>query len=245
MVAWIEDHFFSAKLRIERAKSHLDTLEGEFEQFFKDKPERETVEREGEYDVYKLKFDKRFPVHWRVIATELIEDLRSSLDHAAFATYAAFPFGNTAADLDNSIKGRSRDLRQEIQTLLRSFNAYKGGNDLLYTLNVLANNCKHSLVAFIIGGVAKYELRLKRVEGVEVAEPFVWDAEKNEIAYARVKAGTGCEHKGKISVFVAMPNVPHLPGDSEAIAVLENIGKEVARVVDAIETESRRIGILQ
>jgi hypothetical protein len=42
-----------------------------------------------------------------------------------------------------------------------------------------------------------------------------------------------------------MPNVEHLPGDSSAIVVLDNIGKEVARVVDAIEAESRRIGILR
>jgi hypothetical protein len=205
--------------------------------------------------VYKIKFGERFPIHWRVIATEIVEHLRASLDHATYATFflatgrkesnsAAFPFGNTAADLDKSVKGRCKDLRPEIQTLVRGLNAYQGGNDLLYTLNNLANTSKHGLVGFIVGGVANYELRAKSVAGVEIAEPFVWDAEKNEIAYARVKGGMSFEHKGNIGVFVAMPDVQHLPGNSSAITVLDSIRAEVDRVVNAIEAESRRIGIL-
>jgi len=87
--------------------------------------------------------------------------------------------------------------------------------------------------------------RLSRLWLNSPTEPILWDAEKNEIAYARVKAGTIFEHQGKVGVFVAMPDVEHLPGDSSAIIVLDNIGKEVVRVVDAIEAESRRIGILK
>jgi len=257
MVAWVIDPFFSAKLRIERAKEHLDTLDTEFDRFFDKNPGEYVAEpnADGVHIIHKIKFRERFPIKWRVIATEVIEHLRASLDQATYATFflatgqpdtnfAAFPFGKTPTDLDNGIKGRSKDLRPEIQTLLRTLNTYKGGNDLLYTLNELANNCKHGLVAFIVGAVAKYEIRAKRIEGVEIAEPILWDAEKNEIAYARVKAGTIFEHQGKVGVFVAMPDVEHLPGDSSAIIVLDNIGKEVVRVVDAIEAESRRIGIL-
>ena len=187
-----------------------------------------------------------------MIATEIIEHLRASLDHATFASfflgtgrsdsnYASFPFGKTPTDLDNSVRGRSKDLRPEIQALLRGFNAYQGGNDLLYTLNEWANDCKHALVAFIVGAIANYEISAKSVTGVELAEPFIWDAEKNEIAYARVKPGANFEHKGKLRVFVAIPNTEHLP-TADAIGVLRDIATEVARVIDAIESECRRIG---
>src|ERR1700686_642182 len=102
------------------------------------------------------------------------------------SNYAAFPFGKTATDLDNSVRGRSKDLRPEIQTLLRSFNTYKGGNDLLYTLNDLANDCKHGLIAFIVGAVAGIEvvpnLPPDALVGVQFAEPPMWDGENNEIA---------------------------------------------------------------
>jgi hypothetical protein len=41
-----------------------------------------------------------------------------------------------------------------------------------------------------------------------------------------------------------MPNVKHLPGIS-ATGVLDQVGREVDRVVSEIEAESRRIGILK
>jgi len=258
MVAWITDPFFSAKLRIERANEHLDVLSKDFDQFLRKNPGEYVAEpnADGVHTVYKIKFRERFPIKWRVIATEIIEHLRSSLDQATYVTFClatgqansnfvAFPFGKTVTDLDNSVKGRSKDLPPEIQTLVRRFNPYKGGNDHLYTLNDLANNCKHELVAFVVGAVANFELRAKRTQGLEIAEPILWDAEKNEISYARVKAGTSFEHQGKVGVFVAMPDVEHLPGNSSAVAVLENIGAEVASVVSAIEAESRRIRILK
>jgi hypothetical protein len=258
MVALPTDPLYSAKLRIERAAEHLDNLVAEIDRFFSENPGRYVSEpdSDGVHEIHKLKFPTRFPIRWRVIATEIIEHLRASLDHTTFATffldtgrldsnYAAFPFGKTPTDLDNSVRGRSKDLRPEIQTLLRSFNAYKGGNDLLYTLNDLGNDRKHGLVAFIGGATAGGEIRGTGMSGgVEFADPPIWDGEKNEIAYARVKLGTKFEHQGKLRVYVSMPNTEHLPGIG-ATGVLDKIGLEVARIIDEIEAESRRIGILK
>jgi hypothetical protein len=136
-------------------------------------------------------------------------------------------------------------LAPEIQTLLRTFDAYKGGNDLLYTLNDFANQCKHGLITFIGGAVAGGEVRgIGWTGGVEFADPPIWDGEKNEIAYARVKLGTNFEYQGKLRVFVAIPNTDHLAGIG-ATGILDKIGAEVARVVDEIEAECRRLGILK
>jgi hypothetical protein len=262
MVALPVDPFYSAKLRLIRAKDHLDYLIGEFDRFFQENPGGYVAEPDpddGTHIIHKVKFTKRFPVEWRAIATEIIEHMRASLDHATFAAFfhatgrmdsnhAAFPFGKTATDLNNSVRGRSKDLRPEIQTLLRGFNAYKGGNDLLYTLNDLANNCKHGLVAFIVGAIAAIEVMPTMpfgLVGVQLAEPPVWDSEKNEIAYARVKLGTNFEHQGKVRVYVAIPNTEHLARGPAATAVLEDIGGEVCSVVAKIEAECRSIGILK
>jgi hypothetical protein len=257
VVALPTDPLYSAKLRIERAGCLLDQLVADIERYFTENPATSTSElnTEGTHVVHKIKMTARFPIKWRILATEIIEHLRATLDHATFASfflktgrmesnYAAFPFGKTAADLDNSIKGRSKDCPQEIQTLLRSFNAYQGGNDLLYTLNDLANDSKHGLVTFIGGGVFGGEIRgAKPTGGVEIADPPIWDGEKNEIAYARVRKGTDFQHQGKLRVAISIPDTEHLPGLS-ATGVLDEIGKEVARVVDTIEEECRRIGIL-
>jgi hypothetical protein len=207
------------------------------------------------YEIHKLVLSDRFPIKWRVLATEVVEHLRAALDHAAFATFflstrrfdtnhAAFPFGKSASDLDNGVKGRSKDCPAEIQALLRSFNAYEGGNDLLYTLNELANGSKQGLITFIGGALAGGQLTMKGPKGgFDFDHPVTWDGEKNEIVYARVKAGTKFEHQKKLQVYPLIPGTEHLPGITST-GVLSKIREEVARVVDQIENESRRIGIL-
>jgi hypothetical protein len=258
MVFLPTDPLYSAKLRIGRADELLDQLVIDIDRFFSENPIESAAEPDpnGTHIVHKLKVRERFQIHWRILATEIIEHLRAALDHATFATfflttgkmdsnYAAFPFGKTAADLDNSVRGRSKDLRPEIQTLLRSFNAYKGGNNLLYTLNDLANDCKHGLVTFIGGAVASGEIKgTGWTGGVEFAEPLIWDGEKNEIAYARVRIGTDFQHQGKLRVYVAIPDTEHLPGVG-ATGVLDKIGTEVARVIGDIESKCRDLGILK
>ena len=130
MVAWITDPFFSAKLRIERANEHLDVLSKDFDQFLRKNPGEYVAEPNaaGVHTVYKIKFRERFPIKWRVIATEIIEHSRSSLDQATYVTFClatgqansnfvAFPFGKTVTDLDNSVKGRRKDLPRKSKRL--------------------------------------------------------------------------------------------------------------------------------
>jgi hypothetical protein len=257
MVALPIDPLESAKLRIGRAENLLNQFVAELERFFDENPPSYApdLNLEKTHVIHKLTIPNRFPIEWNILATEIIEHLRASLDHAAFATfrwstgrmdsnYAAFPFGRSAIDLDNSVRGRSKDCPKEIQTLLRSFNAYQGGNDLLYTLNNLANDSKHELVPFVAGAIVGGEITMIRLtDGVDL-QPIAWDSLKNEIVYARVKVGTDFEHRGKVQVCVAIPNTEHLPGIG-ATGVLDKIGAEVSRVVDEIEEECRRIGLIQ
>jgi hypothetical protein len=261
MVFLPTDPLYSAKLSIKRACEHLDDLVARIDQFFRKNPGQYVSEPDpdGIHEVHKIKFSERFPIEWCVIATEIIEHLRASLDHATFASFflatgkmesnfTAFPFGKTAGDLDKSVRGRSKHLLPEIQTLLRSFNGYKGGNDLLYTLNDLANDCKHGLVTFIAGAIAGGQVSgtaAKWAEGgVQFADPPIWDVEKNEIAYARVRLGANFEHQGKMQVYVSVPHAEHLPGIG-ATGILDKIGAEVARVVEEIEAKCRELGILK
>ncbi|HUD87743.1 MAG TPA: hypothetical protein VMR17_14925, partial [Xanthobacteraceae bacterium] len=162
------------------------------------------------------------------------------------ARYVAFPFGRTAADLDNSVRGRSKELLPEIQTLLRSFNCYKGGNWPLYTLNELSNVSKHALIAFMAGVALNMQ-----IEGipdpfalaeVQFFEHLHWDRAKNEIIYARTKLGTNFEHKGNLTLFVAIQDKEATSSES-AVAVLNTILNEVKGVITAIEAECRRLGL--
>src|SRR5271165_5344323 len=152
--------FFSAKLRLRRANQHLTQFISEDKAFFTDNPGGYVCELDPDsaHHIHKIKFTKRFPASWSVLATEIVEHLRAALDHATFATFraehgvladsnfAVFPFGRTPADVENSVRGRSKDLRKEIQSVLVGLEPYKGGNDALYALNELSNISKHSFI---------------------------------------------------------------------------------------------------
>jgi len=258
MTALPSDPLYSAKLRIERADEHIKTLDAEIDGFFAKNPGRVVAEHDpdGPYIVHRIKFDDaRFPIGWRILGTEIIEHLRASLDHATFATfffatgntgsnYAAFPFGKTPPDLDNSVRGRSKDLRPEIQTLLRSFNAYKGGNDLLYSLNELSNASKHSLISFIVGAVLGMEIRSGSMAPVEIVQNPIWDSVKNEIIYARSPVDFHFQCQVQLQVYVALGDMIESVRRAFVQSLFMDMSAEVKRVVSTIEAESRRIGIL-
>jgi hypothetical protein len=61
---------------------------------------------------------------------------------------------------------------------------------------------------------------------------------------ARVKLGTNFGHRGKLRVYVTIPDTEHLPGIG-ATGLLDKIGDEVARVVSEIEAKRFEIGILR
>jgi hypothetical protein len=251
--------FYSAHVRIERAKKHLKDLESQIAQFFAEKPYALAVEDDpdGLHKIHKLQFTKRFPFRWRILATEIIEHARASLDHAAFgahlvargdpnARFVAFPFGNTAADLDNSIRGRSKDLTPEIQAFLRTLQCYERGDGAgLYTLNDLCNLSKHALIAFIVGQAIDIQIRgTGLTEPVQFFDPFVWDRVKNEIKYARVKRTFNFEHHATLSVFVAIQN-KEATSPISATEVLRILLEDAESAVKAIENECRRLGYVK
>jgi hypothetical protein len=192
------------------------------------------------------------------LATEIVEHLRAALDHATWATawlktgdpyieQVAFPVAKTAADLDNSMRRRSKNLPPEIQAMLRTFQPYEGGNDALYTLNVLCNTSKHALVAFIAAAVFDFQISGTAAgipKGIQFPEPTVWDSEKNEIVYARVRLGSTFDHQAKFKVFVALQHKEAI-SPIPATAALDGLHSETKRIVLAIEAESRRIGLIQ
>jgi hypothetical protein len=254
-----DDPFYSAKRRIERAEEHLDDLESQIDSFFAENPYTQGVDpdADGIHETYKIRLTKRFPYRWRLLVTEIIEHLRASLDHATWQTaylktgdpnieQAAFPFAKTAADLDHSMRRRSKNIPTEIQTLLRTFQPYKGGDGDLHALNDLCNMSKHALIAFVacathtgeISGVGKEWDR-----EIGYYKPPVWDRAKNEIPYARVKRSARFDHQIKLKIYISL-DYRESTSTEPATAILDAFLREAQRIVLAIEAESRRIGLI-
>jgi hypothetical protein len=215
------------------------------------------MDADGIHEIHKIRLTKRFPFRWRILATEIVEHLRASLDHATWKTgdpktgdpnveQVAFPFAGKATELDNSMRRRSKNIPPEIQTLLRTFQPYKGGNDDLCALNDLCNLSKHALVAFVACATRSGEIKATGPWTGEIGiyDPPVWDRAKNEIAYARVKRGERFNYNLNLKIYVAL-EYREFTSAEPATAVLDAFCREAERVVLAIEAESRRIGLIK
>jgi len=246
--------FSSPRMRVARAKKHIGDLDRRIKRFFDAKPYARVTERDvdGLNDVHKVKLTKNFPAGVTSVAAEAIEGLRSALDHAAFATAvlngvkhsksAYFPISSSASELDNVIKGRCKDIPPDIVSLFRSFNPYKGGNDLIWALNTACNTSKHGIIVPVGMAAAGVHINYMTMSGSGAIPVPVWNSEKTEIVFATTGLDTKFQCDLNISFFVAFGDVDGV-GGQPAIPLLHAMASEVNRIVLAVEAEAKRTGL--
>ena len=150
-----EERFFSAKLKVERAKDHIRDLSNKIVDYLKSKPFRVVVEQEegSSNHLWTLRVKHDVPRLYAAIIGDIIHNLRASLDLLATELVTEsggnpknvyFPFGSDEAGLDEMIKKRHIDRAgQKAVDLVKSFKPYKGGNNLLRALHDLDITDKH------------------------------------------------------------------------------------------------------
>lgn len=247
------DPFQSSRESVDWAKNHITNLESQAVAFFNTNPYSRIVEIDPNTaeKVHKVRLVKPLPVALSHIAFDAVNNLRSALDQAGFAAgilakpgnpkYTNFPFADSAAQLEVVIKGRCKDIPQDVVNIMRGFKPYKGGNDLLWALNQLANTNKHAIVrpvATLVGGV-----RLvgpgSSIGGVAIGVT-PWDSAKNELEFARSNPGGTFEMNVQVSSHIAICDIEFI-GGKPAIAVLNDMASIVESIIMAIEAECRRI----
>lgn len=254
------DIFESSKLRLSRANEHILAFKERQSAFLKAKEWSDIIESDasGANYLHKVRFTKPFPGNdFAIIATEAIEHLRASLDHAAYAVAVAsgiaapksayFPFAQDAAGLQTVIKGRCKDIPSGIVTLFCSFQPYKGGNNLLFALNsvCIANKHRELTQMDIIPDITINKIQAESIYGpINVTVPQLeWDSRKNEITYLIVPANpTPLTYTDVvITLNIAFDEII---GGKTAIAVLNDMAGIVESILMATEAEARRLGLI-
>jgi hypothetical protein len=251
------DAFYSAKLRLTRAEEHLNDLKAQIDRFFAEKPYTRFPEPDpnGTHKVYKIRLTQRFPFRWRILATEIIEHARASIDHATWASaflktgdpnlkFGLFVFSKDPTKLDERIKGWSKDCPIEVQDIIRDFKPYDGGNGLLCVLNDMCNMSKHALTAFVAGARVGGEIKGDTFTGaIDFFDPLILDPVKNEIPYMRVLKDANPQHEIDITVYPSLDYRGYM-SEEPAVKVLYDMIAEAARIVVAIEGKCRDIGLI-
>jgi hypothetical protein len=253
----MHDPFESARRKITRAGDYVTELERQYQAFVELPPYEQFSEPHPQFPertIHKVRLARPLPEQFSDIAGDAVGYLREALDHAMFAVAIAagcqhprnayFPFSSVAAGFEANLKGRCKDVPQQIYPLLRGFQPYQGGNEILFALNQIANRNKHALVTPIMAATFETGVSIRGTGFWSMPQPHIWDCVKNEMEL--FTNGPGAEFQGQIILAFAITlgdiAVEH---ELSALGILEIFLREVERVVAAIEAEARRLGFCQ
>ncbi len=251
--------FLSAKVRVGRAKEHLNTLKVEGRAFWETRPHRFLAEPnpDGRTQTFKCRLIKPVPEIFDLLAVEAVEHLRSALDHVGYEAAildgkrepksAYFPIADSAEKLETDVigRGRCKDLPPDILALFRALEPYKGGKGMaVWTLNRLCNSSKHRLITEVGFESAYANISLIALPPGSRLSPQKWDAKKNEVSYFITPLGMQPKYDFEVAFCIAFGPVEPVRG-LPVVPMLFGIANFVSDVVMMAEAESRRVGLIK
>src|SRR5580704_5224123 len=101
------------------------------------------IDPKSGYRIDKIKLTGPLPSPIVRNAVQIIENLRSALDHGACAVVkgaskkraTSFPFGDTKRKFDAALGEKCKHVPNDIKSVFRKLKPYKGGNPPLWALN--------------------------------------------------------------------------------------------------------------
>jgi len=248
------DPFHSPKRRLARAHEHVSAVKTGLLQFMSGVPHTHFTEPDGNtgFVLHKVKLAEPIPAEFADRTVEAIEGFRSALDQVVFAASgkgtvknAYFPIADSAAELENVIKGRCKDVPADLVSYLRLLRPFKGGGHAIWALNKLCNSGKHKFLApvgFASGGMHVHHLATSGVP-VELFAP-VWDTVKEEMTILRTgSSGGNLDYNIDIAFNIVFGDVDGARGE-DVIGTIEAIASNVDKIVSGIISESERLKLV-
>lgn len=180
-----EELIHPSRLKIERAKKHVNDLNDIIIDFLADKPFElwSRYKKKPSQRFLFVKQHKDIPTEVSLIIGDAIHNLKSALDILAFRMVGdkaptpqrvLFPFASSEKGLQGSIGNRQLGLAGEkVVDTIKGLQPYAGGNKLLYGIQILDTKDKHHFV-ITTGQVAHITGdQLRILTGTQVVGPGV------------------------------------------------------------------------
>jgi hypothetical protein len=180
------------RFKIERANEHIANLDRSIRAFFASKPYQVSTKRDPQTRrlIYFVSSIKQTPTSFSIITGDVVQNLRSALDHLAYQLFLVgtkgsadgrhvqFPIGFDAKNYAEQCDRRTVGMKKDMVDILNSLEPYRGGKGhKLWVLQELNNIDKHRLLVTVgsifqsvnIGALMTSELRKVGVPmGMEV-----------------------------------------------------------------------------
>jgi hypothetical protein len=148
--------------KLERAKRHFTELETALASYFATIPYKVSTRRDGAGKlVYYLSEVGELPVEFSLITGDVIQNLRSALDHLAYDLWVKeangrgrgdkiyFPIDKDEASYNRSKVNKTQGISAQSLSIIDSLKPYPGGNDALWRIHTLNNRDKHRLLVTV------------------------------------------------------------------------------------------------
>ncbi len=157
------------RAKIERAEEHIRDLESRIRAFRQTEPYRIVCDQDSQPPnrIYRVQIRSQPPPVMAVIAGEVIQHLRSVLDHLAWQLVEAnskkptgdtcFPIYNTSTEYKTKPPGKVKGISTGAEGVIESVQPYQSGYGPLWELHKLNNFDKHRLL--LIVGFGLHEFR--------------------------------------------------------------------------------------
>jgi hypothetical protein len=252
--------FEASKLKIRRARRHLNELQNAIQTFLSGKPLEIVVENWADAPEYlhchawTARIRSPVPAEFSAVMGDVVHNLRGALDLMACDLVRLngkqpdnvyFPFAGSGADFDKVIRLRNmHKASPDVIAILRAWKPYKGGNEYLRSIHDMDIADKHKALIPVVSAASIPSFGLKMGEKVnqipEWSSIVVDDGHKMVImpAINSVPLGT---------IIPCAIRVTFAPGDifagHEVLKVLENLAKLADSVVHSFETHFERRNI--
>jgi hypothetical protein len=146
------------RLKLDRAKSHLDDLVEAIKRFYETNPYDGVVKDNPETQRREFTVTRADPLpdDLAVICGDAVHNLRSALDHLIWQLIianggepdekAAFPIWRSESKFKSGRPGHAKGVSKQALDLLYGLQPYKGGNDALWRIHQLDIVDKHRLL---------------------------------------------------------------------------------------------------
>ncbi|MGA2590105.1 MAG: hypothetical protein ABSH32_09335 [Bryobacteraceae bacterium] len=254
----MNDPFEGSRRKLARGEYHLEILKRDIDAFFKENPYERVIEPNPElpgYVDWKIRISKPVPEHLAETIGDVATNLRAALDHAVYAFAIAggrtkpreayFPISGSADAFEPNMKGRCRDVPQEIYPILRMFKPYKGGNDLLWALNEVCLRDKHILLMPICNGAVVNKGKVVcNPADVRFPADATWHRGNNEIVFFSAKAEAQLYYDLKVTAFIAFDEIEVIRG-KPVCGFFDSAARAVEIAIAAIEGRARAVGFIK
>jgi hypothetical protein len=246
--------FNSARHRLARARKHIRDLDRAMNLWVQKNPYAVITEPDpdGAHEQHKIKLKRPPPVLFNHITADALYNLRAALDHAAFAIARTqtdtgldkvyFPICRNAKSFKEAMKEGEHFFPPTIWAFIDALKPYRGGNELLWTLNKVCNINKHREVTEI--GINPYSFRMEgHLPGGHMPPTPQWDTIGNEMVIAITPRDPKVKCKVHLQFLIVFKKTAAATPNEDVLAFLEDAAGIVHRIISGMKAEAVHLGL--